>query len=278
MLKTILVGLDGSEDSRPAIKLALAWGKAHDARVIGFAVYDEPGVLGAEGALLGGGDHGAVDRTIESEARSRVDEVIRGFQDQAARAEVRSETLLARGTPHEQLLTEAHRFDLVMLGKRTHFEYGWRNGSDATLERVVQECSRPVVVVPPPESEVEPGPVVAAFDGSVHASRALYAFEASGLARSRVVHVVCVDKERGVAERTAERGAEFLRNHEVDARPLPFDGEFPPLEAILGATIELSASLLVMGAYGHSQLRELLLGSTTRTVFGRSTVPVFCAR
>jgi nucleotide-binding universal stress UspA family protein len=278
MLRTILVGLDGSEDCSRAVELALAWAKPRDARVVGFTVVDEPGILASEAILTGEGDVSPVDPSLASEARRRVHDLMASFQRRADAAGVRNDKLMAFGTPHERFVGEAHRFDIVVLGKKTHFEFGWRNGSDPTLERVVQDCARPVVVVPSSGDASGTGPIIVAFDGSAHASRALAAFEGLGLATSRIVQVVSVDRERPAAERTAARAVEFLRYHDVDARPLPFDGEFPALEAILGATLELSASLLVMGAYGHSQLRELLLGSTTRTVLARSTVPVFCAR
>lgn len=277
MLRTILLALDGSEDSQTALELALRWGRRFDARVIGCAVLDEPGIRVSEATLFAEGYYGSSDPSILSDARKRVDEILDLFTRRSALDGVRGETLFDTGTPHEQIVAEAHRVDLVVMGRRTHFEFGWRAASDSTLDRVVHESPRPVVAVPAGADLEEKGPVIVAFDGSVHSSRALYAFEASGLARARVVHVVSIDRERAAAEQTAMRAVDFLRFHDVEAHSHPFDGAFPPVEAILGATIETSASLLVIGAYGQSQLREFLLGSSTRTVFTRSSVPVFCA-
>ena len=45
-------------------------------------------------------------------------------------------------------------------------------------------------------------------------------------------------------------------------------------DALLNHAIELGADLMVMGAYGHSRLRELVLGGATRSVLRRMTVPV----
>ena len=76
-----------------------------------------------------------------------------------------------------------------------------------------------MVVVPPTIGEEEA--VVVAFDGSLQASRALQAFEASGFGKDRKVHVVSIAEEHKVAARHADRAVEFLASHEIKAEPRP---------------------------------------------------------
>jgi nucleotide-binding universal stress UspA family protein len=118
--------------------------------------------------------------------------------------------------------------------------------------------------------------VVVAYDGSLQSSRALYAFEASGLARSRAVYVVSVATIRAEAVRHASRAVEFLRNHDVKAVDLPVETHDDPAGVILNEARRRDTGLLVMGAYGQPTLREFFIGSVTRTILEKSPAAVFC--
>ena len=182
-------------------------------------------------------------------------------------------TLEDVGTPFVQILMEAQRYDLILLGQQTHFDYGREGEPDETLGKVLQDSPRPVVAVPKTLGGGES--VVVAYDGSLQAARALYAFEASGLGDSRAVHVVSVASDYEDAARHADRAVGFLRLHGIEADPHPVDTSVPTAEVILQQGPLLEAGLLVMGAYGQPVLREFFLGSVTRTVLKESPVPVF---
>jgi nucleotide-binding universal stress UspA family protein len=134
-----------------------------------------------------------------------------------------------------------------------------------------------VIVVPSGPLGSLDGAIVVAFNGSVRASRALYDLVASGLATGRTTHILSIDREHEVATRVASRAVDFMRFHDLDARPHPLDGTFPASEAVLGAVEQLGATMLVIGAYAHTPVREFFLGSTTRSVMTRAPVPVFCS-
>ncbi len=279
MLKSILVALDGSADCQPSLDLGLAWAERHGSLLVGCAVVDEPGIRVSEATVFSEGFAGvdAGEGMLLARARSQMEEILRLFEERCGERNVRCQTRLDYGTPHVRLVAESHRYDLVLMGQRTHFEHGWTTESDETLHRVIQECPRPVVIVPALPADPAGGPVLLAFDGSLRSSQALYDFTASGLGRGREVHVLSVDREHEVAERLVEKALMFLHHHEIDAQAHPFDGAFQPQHAILGALNKLSASLLVIGAYGHSPLRKFFLGSTTRELLENAGLPVFCA-
>jgi nucleotide-binding universal stress UspA family protein len=69
--------------------------------------------------------------------------------------------------------------------------------------------------------------------------------------------------------------AQTGRVHEIVATPHAIGRSRPPARGILEQASQFGARLLVMGAYGHSTLREFFLGSVTRTVLKESTIPVF---
>ena len=177
------------------------------------------------------------------------------------------------GDPYVQIPRESHRFDLILLGQETHFQFGFEKIPDDTLTRILRSSPRPVVVVPRTIGAGEA--VIIAFDGSLQASRALHAFEASGLGRSRDVHVVSIASEHKVAADHADRAVEFLAYHEIRAVPTAVASSDAPAATLLDRAKEFGAGLIVMGVYGQPILREFFVGSTTRTMLKESPVPLF---
>lgn len=277
MLKSLLIGLDGGECGGSVIELGLRWAKRLDALAVGIAVVDEPGMRISQRMLVGRGQGWrGTDPTslFLSGSRQRGEQILDQFARRCGEAGVTYQTLEDFGSPYVQILMEAQRYDLVMLGQETHFDYGHEEEPDETLGRVLQDSPRPVVAVPKVLSEGES--IVVAYDGSLQASRALYAFEATGLACSRTVHVVSIARERADAVRHADRAVEFLRLHGIEAIPHAVDTSALPAEAILRKVRYFEAGLLVMGSCGQPIVREFFLGSVTRTVLKQSPVPVFC--
>ena len=102
---------------------------------------------------------------------------------------------------------------------------------DETLSKVLRDSSRPVVAVPKVLGGDES--VVVAYDGSLQASRTLYAFESSGLGRSQKVHVVSVAPDSRDAAATADRAVGFLRLHGIEATSEPVGSPLLVAELIL---------------------------------------------
>ena len=273
MLRSLLIGLDGSSYDEPVLELGLHWAERFDALLVGVGVVDEPGFQVSETALFAEGYHRPVVTALDR-VRHEVAQRAGDFSRRCEEARVRYRSLEDVGTPAVEILKEAQRYDLVLLGRETHFDFGWQRQPDETLGRVVQDSPRPVVVVP----EALPGgeAVVVAYDGSLQAARALAAFEATGLGAGRDVHVVTADADRAEAARTADRALDFLRGHGVNATAHLLDTRRATAAAILERVRALGAGLLVMGAYGQPTLREFFLGSVTRSVLAESPVPVFC--
>jgi len=288
MIRSLLIGLDGTDDSNAVLELGIGWAKRFDALAVGLGIVDEPGILSAEAAWFAGGHHwhAAMPTPLLSNSRHKIAQVLQQFARRCDEARVACRTvedvgtpfvqiLEDVGTPFVQILREAQCYDLILLGQRTHFSYGCEGAPDETLGKVLQDSPRPVVAVPKTLGGGES--VVVAYDGSLQAARALYAFEASGLDCSQKVHVLSIASDSKDAARHADRAVEFLRIHGIGATPHPVETSAPTAEVILGKIRYLDASLLVMGAYGQPVLREFFLGSVTRTVLKESPVPVFCS-
>ena len=274
MLRSLLIGLDGSDDGDAAVELGLSWAKTHDALAVGVAIVDDSGILISEEALFAPGYDRAVLEPLVQVAHHRSGVFLEKFAARCRVLGLRYRSIDEKGTPGVQMVEEAQRFDLIVLGRCTHFDYELSSRGDNTLTRVLKDSPRPVVSVPNAPHQGET--VIVAYDGSLQASRALYAFEASGLARSRPVCVVGVAAMRGEAGRFTSRAVDFLRLHDIPAEERPVQTQNHPSQVILDEIRRRDAGLLVMGAYGRPTLKEFAIGSVTSTLLDESTVAIFC--
>jgi nucleotide-binding universal stress UspA family protein len=117
--------------------------------------------------------------------------------------------------------------------------------------------------------------VVLAYDGSVPAARALYAFVASSLGVGPRVHVLSVRRKRAEAVPLAAVAKEFLLHHGIKATSRAIGSTAMPAEVLLEQIASLDAGLIVMGTHGKSWLQTFLLGSVTRAMLERAKVPLF---
>jgi nucleotide-binding universal stress UspA family protein len=272
MLRTILVGLDGTPCSDSAVALGIRWARRFGGLLVGMGVVDEPAIRQPQAVPLGaGGFKEHRDDTVLAHARRRVEHFLERFALRCARLDVPHKVLEKVGPPAECLATESHRFDVLLLGKQTHFAFATQDESCGTLELVMRSTPRPVVAVPETSHE---GPIVVAYDGSLQAARALQMFEASGLGQGQQVHVVSVHADAVAAARCADQAVEFLRAHDLEAHPRPV-GDRAPAGVLAKQVKDLDAALLVMGAYGQPVWKEFFLGSVTRSVMKDTRVPLF---
>lgn len=273
MMKSILVGLDGSAFSDAAVSLGVRWARETAARLVGQAVLDAPGITAPAPVPMGVAYFdGLRDEAKLAAARKTADGFLARFTARCAEAGVASDVREDEGHPADVILREAQRCDLILLGMETHFRFATQDGPCDTLEKVLQSPPRPVVAVPDQLGDGDT--VVVGYDGSLQAARTLAAFVATGLARAAETVVVTIDEAFEEATRVSALAVDYLSRHGFAARARPVETRLDPGPILLDHTIHLKANLLVMGAFGHSALREFFFGSTTRTVLRGSKVPV----
>ncbi len=117
-----------------------------------------------------------------------------------------------------------------------------------------------------------------AYDGSGHAGQALQ--EASELAQALDVELVIVTvSENGDAKKAAETSLDGLKQAEAHScRAVNMVVEGKTEDAILKTAHEQDCDLIVVGAYGHSRIREMILGSTTTSLLTKADLPVMLVR
>ena len=215
---------------------------------------------------------------IASHNEKAIQDAIDRFDAAARRSEVSSEnrTVQVKETDAPRIFsTIARRFDLSVLMQSEP------NVADNTeiIEMSLFQSGRPLVVVPYIQKEgLRLDRLVCCWDGSRAATRAI------NDALPLLVKAATVDLLIVLNEKT-RRGENEIRGVEM-ARHLARHGVRVQIEttsaadidvgnAILSYVADRAASLIVMGGYGHSRLRELILGGVTRDLLKSMTVPVF---
>jgi nucleotide-binding universal stress UspA family protein len=181
--------------------------------------------------------------------------------------------------PSVALVRAARCADLTVMGQLTAAEAG-RVGPGFLPEQLVMETGHPVLVVPYAGRFRTLGErVLIAWSDTREAARALAdAIPVLKDAKSATLLQVCDGDAREI-ERTRARAqavAGYLQSKRIAATVdlVPASDSADVGAIILSRAADLDADLLVMGAYGHSRMRELVLGGATREILGSMTLPV----
>jgi nucleotide-binding universal stress UspA family protein len=187
---------------------------------------------------------------------------------------VQAETRLRNGDLLDALAVLEQDARMVVIGKRGEAADFARLHLGSNLERVVRSSTRPVLVAARKYVPFER--FVIAFDGGKSANRAVDFVASSGLLKGMKATVLSVGAD--TAENRSRLDAPVGRLREagfdVDGQLLPGDPD-----EVIGDHVETQGiGLLVMGAYGHSRIRSLVIGSTTEAMVRRCKVPVLMFR
>ena len=213
--------------------------------------------------------------SAHDEALRTVQEAAENLAYAARTADVRAEMETLRGEPglvRAHLLDRARTYDLVVVeqaGPRRE------RPADAYIDDILLGSGRPTLVVPTGWTEpARLDAVTVAWDGSAAAARAL-ADALPLLVRARSVGIVTVQTEAvaGVSE-SGDRLIRHLARHGIDADYRATFSSVSVVGHLLDAVAQAGSDLLVMGAYGHSRLREALLGGASRDALRQTGVPV----
>lgn len=275
MIRRILVAVDGSAAGRAALAEAVRLSDLAGAQLRAVFVEDEmrfmmfPAVTFMEGGV-------AVPlplpeealRKVESEVRGEAEAIRQEFESATqGHAKIKAEFHSIRGGVNAVLTHEARAADLVVIGRRgKHMDEKKTTRPGPATEAMVHDSLRPVLVVP--DQGRAGGATLFAYDGSKAAQRvavmgaALASLEAQHSGAG--CHVLTVDGNAQSARQTQDPLLRYLAAYDLTPRAIVMGGN--AAAQILDQANAKGAGLIVMGAFGHSPLRELLFGSTTLRV------------
>ncbi len=163
---------------------------------------------------------------------------------------------------------------LFILGKRGEAAEMAPQHIGGNLERVVRALHRPILVVP--KMFKAPHHIMIAFDGSATTRKGVEMIASSPLFRGLPCHVVMADGGIGAASGHLDWARNTLEKSGFDTHVAMIPGD---ADAALASYLQShEIDLLVMGAYGHSRIRQLLVGSTTTTMLRTSSAPLLLLR
>lgn len=272
-LKTIVVHVDNSRATPARLAIAIAIAAEHEARVVGvhprdtqlLPIYPEPSMALIE----------AQERWAEEEAgRSR-----ELFRQEVAKANPQAEWRETSGDAVRVTAMHARHGDLLVVGQQDPDAPAF--STPATLvEELLFASGRPVLVVPFIGGRAPFRRILVAWNSSREATRAVND-ALPLLERAEQVTVLAIDPEIGLGGHGDLPCADIclqLARHGVKAQAAQtWSADIDAGNVLLSYATDLGADLIVMGAYGHSRLRETVLGGVTRTILRHLTVPVLLA-
>ena len=211
----------------------------------------------------------------EADAKAAIDR----FNQATKRAGLAAEPLTITASlagAGEQFGRIARRFDLAVVGQA---EPETSTIDDIIAETTLFESGRPMIVVPYiQKAPLKLDKVMVCWDGSRQAARAI-GDAMPLLAKAGKVEIVIIADEPGKQDEIAgvDMGQHLARHGlKVDLERIP-RGDVDVADALLSHAADSGADFLVMGGYGHSRLREFVLGGVTRSIFRSMTMPTLMA-
>lgn len=275
--KTIGVHVDRSPDAAVRIEVAARIAQREDAHLTGVAFTGiSPYVL-----PFGAFDQGvpAVQLPVE-ELRAEGRHAIDAFERQVRAMGL--STVEGRCVEEEAgygMALQARYCDLVVLGQHSKPAAPPLVPSNFT-EYVLLHCTRPVLVVPPTASPDPLGRrILIGWNGSQSATRALTSAIAL-MQRAERVELLVLNPEQDGKLHGEQPGADiglYLARHRIRVQVTAATTSDDIGSALLEHADASRADLIVMGAYGHSRLREVLLGGVTRSALHAARLPLWMA-
>lgn len=271
MIKDLVVNLSGTAPQDFAADYAVSVAKALGAHVAGIAFVYDPVI---PDTVLGGIPTDLIEVQREEHTKA-ANAAVGRFEAAAKKAGVAAVTRVIDGSLAGAATTFgriARRFDIAVVGQAQP-EQG--AAEELMIEGALFESGRPVIVVPYIQKQgLTLERVMACWDGGRTAARAI-ADAMPLLERAKAVDLVIVTEHGKHDEITGANMSEHLARHgvRVEIKRIA-KGDIAVQAAILDYAADSGADFMVMGGYGHSRLREFILGGVTRGILGSMTVPV----
>ncbi len=278
MIKSILLSVDGSGYTDTVLRYGIHCSKSCGAllrvlTVIDVRIFEWAVAAGADGfvPIIPSALYQEESRRI---LEKRADAVLEKCREILQQENCKFELHKISGPPVDVICEQALTVDLVIIGARGEFARWESKMIGATVEAVTRLCNKSILVVDKDFSV--PTKMLMAYDGSLKANRALTiaGFMAQHLNVPMVILNVTDQPEHGQnILREAER---YLEPFDIEVKSEISKGMVD--EVIVKYAETNNCDVIAMGAYGHSRIREAILGSHTEQIVRKSRVPVLLAK
>lgn len=289
-LRDIVVVLEESAQSEIRLGIAIALARQHNAHLTGLSALDvlmpdRPLVQRRDGLGMGAQPVAQVINwglapppsylEVDTRAAEAAERVEAAFREQLQFSGLQGDWRMASDDVSEAVVCQARQADLVILGQ-VNPDHPPPLGRHL-IEAALMTSGRPILAIPYVGRFKAVGTrILVAWNNSREAARAVND-ALPLLAQAALVTVLEVNSTGRKPTATDATGADIARHlarHGINAEARTVAGGISVPDALLNYAADVSADLLVLGGYGHSRLRELVLGGVTRELLRHMTVPV----
>ncbi len=278
MIKSILVPTDGSAYSKVALEYGIHLAEKFVAKITGLHVVDDRDLEGPLLSDIAGSLGFTPYRNYLPKFRKvledRGDLILEAFRNSCQQKSIRPKVKRVSGTVPGKIAEEAKKVDLVIIAQRGEHER-WSSGLlGSTTESVVRRSPRPVLVTPASFRDLRN--ILIAYDGSVESNQALKTTCENFALGEAWLKAVIVTGDTDKFEDLTQEIEAFVSPYQIDVDIECLRGE--AAKEILRYAEESRIDLIVMGAFGHSRIHDLILGGTTAYILRNTTLPVLLHR
>jgi len=274
MIKSILLAVDGSVYTDAQVSHGIELAKSFQSRIkvlsiVDIRVFEWAVAMGTEGfvpVIPSKVFQDESKRILESKADAVLEKCAALIEQHGLDYEVEK----IHGPPADVICEKAHLVDLVIMGARGEYAKWESKLVGATLEAVVRQCNKPIFITPKALRNIKK--ILIAYDGSDKANHALQmgAFFAAKLEVPTTI--VTIHDNEQMRKKFLREASTYLQPYSVDSETVGLSGS--PENEIADFAHQNDIDLIMMGAFGHSRIREAILGSTTEQVMRKSKIPI----
>lgn len=274
MIRSILLALDESEASSIAQKFALTLAKKLNAHIAGIGVLDEPWITAPEAVPLGAAAFKVeMDNQLLEDAKTRIHALETGFKRAASELGNNYHIIDTEGFPAEEIEKAIVAHDVLILGRDANFHFFPLRGMAVSVEQLLKDSPRPIILTSDEETEGEA--IVFAYDGSLAAARAIHMAILLNMHRDKKVHIVSINADAKTARNKAARIHALCERHNIQSTIHAIESSEKPGTVLTDLADQLDASMIVLGAYGHSGIAAFFKGSAMKDLINSTKVPLF---
>lgn len=278
MIKSILLSVDGSAYTGAQVKYCIHLAQAFDSvvhviSIVDIRIFEWANVMSTDGFVP------VIPSTVyQNEAKqmleSKADAVLAKCSRLLQAEKIEFDAKKIPGPPADIIFEQSHLVDMVMIGARGEFAKWESKWLGATLEVVVRQINKPILITPEKFKKISK--LLIAYDGSDKSNKAL---QMAGFFASKLdvpVLILTVHDSEQMQSKILLEAQTYLAPYEVASDVVGVSGN--PEREIIAVAKSKKCDLIVMGAYGHSRIREAILGSTTDYVMRNARVPVLLCK
>lgn len=278
MIRRILVPLDSSVYSNKSTEFACRIAKIYDADVIGLVIIDIPGIERSIGPFPMGGSYYAKQLTEAKikKADEKVRNILEEFKSICDGHGVKHREHQRQGIPSNSILEEAKFFDLLIIGRKTHFEFSEELEEGGSFDDILERSITPVIAVPEdfdfPKFPRERFNCLICFDGSYASCRALQRFAQLPISKFTDVKLLMEHDEKEYADFHLYEAKAFLRSHLFESVEKIHSRK--NIISVVSDEYMDWADLFVLGAHSKG-IFDFMIGSLTSFLIRESNKPIF---